>query len=52
MLTLKQIREDKEYAIRRLAVKGVNEFTAYIPPGSYPGYSIDYEQLESLFSLL
>lgn len=37
---------------QKLASKGTKEYYGYIPPGDYPGYSITYEELAGLFSLL
>lgn len=35
-----------------VGTKGVNSYQIYIPETYYPGYSITYEQAQSLFSLL
>lgn len=37
---------------QKLASKGTKEYYGYIPPGDYPGYSITYEELARMFSLL
>ncbi len=42
--------ETVEY--KTIATKGVNSYQVYIPPDNYPGYSITYEDLSSMFSLL
>ena len=42
--------ETTEY--RTIATKGVNSYQISIPGDNYPGYSISYEQAESLFALL
>lgn len=35
-----------------VGTKGVNSYQIYIPEEDYPGYSVTYEQVQSLFSLL
>ncbi len=42
--------ETTQYSV--VGTKGVNSYQIYIPETSYPGYSITYEQAQSLFSLL
>lgn len=42
--------ETTQYKV--VGTKGVNSYQIYIPDETYPGYSITYEQAQSLFSLL
>lgn len=42
--------ETTQYSV--VGTKGANSYQIYIPEEGYPGYSITYEQAQSLFSLL
>lgn len=42
--------ETAQYSV--VGTKGANSYQIYIPEVDYPGYSITYEQAQSLFSLL